>query len=197
MPHQSKSFCLFLLNMFFYFILWVLVALDRALVVGVAMQLVSESARRHKIVSLKINIFSKTSPLPSSFAPFPLLLLLINVEIWLLCKPVLHSIENKLLLWSNLNVDKYILINMDYQRRNSPTHWTTKQSLTSYVGPNIFLERTTTKNDWILTYYCLQIITGCFKKRTHFRFANFSASKIFWKVVLYIFQQPSLCRIQK
>ena len=40
-------------------------------------------------------------------------------------------------------------------------------------------------------------LQGVSKKSTHFGFAHFSASKTSWKVVLYIFQQLSLCRIKR
>ena len=41
------------------------------------------------------------------------------------------------------------------------------------------------------------MLQGVSKKSTEFCFANFSASETSWKLVLYIFQQPSPCRIQK
>ena len=48
-----------------------------------------------------------------------------------------------------------------------------------------------------IDFHILQPLQGVSKKSTDFCFANFLASETSWKLVLYIFQQPRHCRIQK
>ena len=70
--------------------------------------------------------------------------------------------------------------------------WSTKKVGTKKLETQKYL------NEKILAQKKLsEIIQGVSEKSVHLCFCNFSASKTPRKVVLYIFQQPYLCRIQK